>query len=255
MEKELTMTPYEILEARHAKTVYMRGEFKGDAPLEKRRATHQRIIKGENMVVRMHDTDILTAYRNGEIMIDLNGWGDSSTTKAALNYALYVCKLGLAIGTKVVMGVRQTVISTRDAHYLYYDGIRFNEDSTIASTPQRFEMRRINADESKELMDAVKASGFKDVYPVLYAACQAPEKISYNGKYWMDYMQDADHADTWPDIIEHFKFDQGWQYTQNGHIYGIYEIGNAKTCWTRMMNMAKRNMYDTTRSEVTRLDK
>jgi hypothetical protein len=253
------MTPYEILEARHAKTIYMRGEFKGDAPLERRRATHQRIIKAhDRMVVRMHATDILTAYRNGEILIDLNGWGGSSTTKGAINYALYVCKLGLAIGTKVVMGVRQTVISTRDAYYLYYDGIRFNGDSTIASTPQRFEMRRINADESKELMDAVKASGFKDVYPVLYAACQAPTKLDPCTNYWSDYVQDADHADAWPGIIEHFKFEQGWQYTpghRNGHVYGIYEIGNAKTCWTRMMSMAKRNMYDTTRSEVTRLDK
>ena len=250
------MTPYEILEARHAKNIYKRGKFKGDAPLEKRRATHQRIIKAhDRMVVRMYNTDILTAYRNGEILIDLNGWKDSSTTKVAINYALGICRLGLAIGTKVVMGVRQTMISTRDAYYLYYDGIRFNGDSTIASTPQRFEMRRINADESKELMDAVKASGFKDVYPVLYAACQAPDKLDPCTNYWMDYMQDADHADTWPDIIEHFKFEQGWQYTQHGHKYGIYEVGNAKTCWTRMMNMAKRNMYDTTRSEVTRLDK
>jgi len=252
------MTPYEILEARHAKTIYMRGEFKGDAPLERRRATHQRIVKGENMVVRMHDTDILIAYRNGSIMIDLNGWEGSSTTKAALNYALYVCKLGLAIGTKVVMGMRQTVISAPTAYYLYYDGMQFNGDSTLASTPRAFEMRRINADESKEFMDAVKASGFKGAYPVLYAACQAPEKLSYNGKYWMDYMQDADHADEWPGIIEHFKFEQGWQYTPghgNGHKYGIYEIGDAKTCWTRMMNIAKRDMYDTTRSEVTRIDK
>jgi len=82
------MTAYLLLKARLDKNVYMRGQYKGDAPLERRRATHQRIIKGENMVVRMHATDILTAYRNGEIRIDLNGWEGSSTTKTAINYAL-----------------------------------------------------------------------------------------------------------------------------------------------------------------------
>ena len=100
------MTPYEILFARHAKNIYKRGQYKGDAPMDQRTKTHFRIIKGENMVVNMYSTNILTAYRNGEFTIDLGNWSSSSTTKANINYTLGVINQRMGIGTKVVMGVR-----------------------------------------------------------------------------------------------------------------------------------------------------
>jgi len=250
------MTPYEILSARHAKNLYKRGMYKGDAPMEKRAKNHFRIVWSENMAVTMYSTNILTAYRNGEFTIDLGGWSESSTTKSNINYALGVINQRMSIGTKVIMGVRQTVVRTKGGYYLYYDGIRFNQAGELVTKPRPFEARRINKDDTKELMDAVKKSGFKAMYPVLYATAQAED---YEGtpitSRWHDHIQDADYAHYWPETVLWWKFDKRWYLpTTGGHKHGVVEISNAKTCWARMMAQVKSNMYDTIRTEVTRLD-
>lgn len=251
------MTPYEILSARHAKNIYKRGQYKGDAPMDQRTKTHFRIVKGENMVVNMYSTNILTAYRNGEFEINLGGWSSSSTTKANINFVLGVINQRMSIGTKVIMGVRQTVVRAKDNMYLYYDGIRFNQAGELVTKPQGFEARRINKDDSKAFMDSVKASGFKGMFPVLYATAQAEDyESTHITSRWTDYISDVDYAEQWPEIVRWFKFDKSWHYAPatGNHTYGVREIGTAKTCWNRMMAQAKQDMYDTIRTEVTRLD-
>jgi hypothetical protein len=67
------MNAYQLLKLRLDRNVYKRGQFKGDAPLEKRKKSYVRIVEGENhsrecMYVRMYRTDLLTAFRNGEIV-------------------------------------------------------------------------------------------------------------------------------------------------------------------------------------------
>lgn len=249
------MTPYEILFARHAKNIYKRGQYKGDAPMDKRTKTHFRIVKGENMVVNMYSTNILTAYRNGEFEIDLGGWSSSSTTKANINFVLGVINQRMYIGTKVIMGVRQTVVRAKDILYLYHDGIRFNQAGELVTKPQGFEARRINKDDSKAFMDSVKASGFKALFPVLYATAQAEDYDNLFTSRWTDYISDVDYAEQWPEIVRWFKFEKRWCLPQTGgHKYGVVEMGTAKKCWARMMAQAKQDMYDTLRTEVTRLD-
>ena len=245
------MTPYEILFARLTKNLYKRGAYKGDAPMEKRAKNHFRIVRGENMVVTMYSTNILTAYRNGEFTIDLGGWSESSTTKSNINYALGVINQRMSIGTKIIMGVRQTVVRTKGGYYLYYDGIRFNQAGELVTKPQGFEARRIDKDASKLLMDAVKESGFKAMYPVLYATAQAE---GYNGSYflptrWQDYIQDADYAHYWPELVLWFKYDRRWNPKAGGREW--HELDNAKTCWARMMARVKQDMYNNVATEVT----
>ena len=250
------MTPYEILFARLTRDVYKRGAYKGDAPMEKRAKTHFRIVKGENMVTTMYSTNILTAYRNGEFEVNLGGWSESSTTKSNINHTLGVINQRMSIGTKVIMGVRQTVIRAGTSLYLYYDGIRFNQAGELVTKPQGFEAKRIDKDASKLLMDAVKESGFKAMFPVLYATAQAEDYDNpFTSTRWQDYIQDADYAHHWPEIVLWWKFDKRWYLPQTGgHKYGVVEMGTAKTCWARMMAQVKSNMYDTIRTEVTRLD-
>ena len=209
------------------------------------------------MVVNMYSTNILTAYRNGEFTIDLGNWSSSSTTKANINYTLGVINQRMMIGTKVIMGVRQTVIRTGASIYLYYDGIRFNQAGELVTKPQGFEARRINKADSKWFTDNVKASGFKGMFPVLYATAQAEDyETSRVTSRWTDYIADADYAGQWPEIVSWFKFDKSWHYAPatGNHTYGVHEMGTAKTCWNRMMAQAKQDMYDTIRTEVTRLD-
>ena len=243
------MTPYEILSARHAKNLYKRGMYKGDAPMDTRGKNHFRIVRGENMVVTMYSTNILTAYRNGEFEVNLGGWSESSTTKSNINYALGVINQRMSIGTKVIMGVRQTVIRTGTNLYLYYDGIRFNQAGELVTKPRPFEARRINKAESKELAEAVVLSGFKDMYPVLYATSTPPEGGQSMPHRWKDYLQDADYAHNWPEIIEYFKYDKRWNPKTGGREW--HEMDNAKACWARMMAKAKQDMYNNVATEVT----
>ena len=250
------MTPYEILFANLTRDMYKRGAHKGDAPMEKRAKTHFRIVKGENMVVRMYNTNILTAFRNGDFEINLNGYESSSTTRANINYVLSICKTGRYISARNVMGLSQLVVWGPAGDYLYYDGIMFNQEGELLSTPKPFEARRIDRSESKEFMGAVKASGFKDMFPLLYATCTPPERTQdKHFRSWIERIQDADFADSWPEIVETFKYEQGWRYLSNGHTYGVYEVGDAKSCWARMITAAKTKMYNTIRTEVTVIPK
>ena len=248
------MTPYEILSARHAKNIYKRGQYKGDAPLEKRAKSHVRIVAAsDRMCVQMYSTKIMTADMDGGIEINLGGWAGSSTTKQWLNYALSVAGFrGFWLGSKSVMSLSQLTITTPGGIYLYYDGIRFNGDGTLDSKPKPFAARRIDKSESKELAEAVVLSGFKDMYPVLYATSTPPEGGQSMPHRWKDYLQDADYAHNWPEIIEYFKYDKRWNtYTGQRE---WHELDNAKACWARMMAKAKEGMYNNVTTEVTRLD-
>ena len=247
------MNAYQLLKARHAERIYKRGAYKGDAPLEKRTKSHVRIVEGESMYVRMYSTDILIAFRNGDIEVCTGGWADSSTTKQWLNYALGVAGFrGFWLGSKSVMSLNQLTITTPSGLYLYYDGIRFNAEGQIVSTPKPFEAKRIDKSESKGFTDSLKVSGFKDVYPLLYATSTPPEGEHSIARFWKDYMQDPDYAHVWSDIIEYFKYDMRWNHTMGTREW--VELDDAQSCWARMMAKAKQDMYQTIRTEVTRLD-
>ena len=248
------MNAYQLLKLRLDKNVYKRGQYKGDAPLEKRKKSHVRIVEmTDRMCVQMYSTKIMTAYMDGAIEIDLGGWAGSSTTKQWLNYALSVAGFrGFWLGSKSVMSLNQLTITTPGGIYLYYDGIRFNGDGTLDSKPKPFSARRIDKSESTEFTDSLKVSGFKDVYPLLYATCQPPEGGQSMPRMWKDYLQDADFANLWPEIIEYFKYDTRWNPKAGGREW--YELDNAKGCWARMTAKAKQDMYNSVATEVTRLD-
>jgi len=247
------MTPYEILKDRLAKHVYKRGRYKGDAPMDKRGKTNFRIVEGPDlMYVRMYNTNILTAYPDGEFEINLDGYESSSTTRANINHALGVCRQNIGISNRNIMGISQCTVYANGARYAYYDGIRFNQEGALVSTPKPFVARRIDREESKGFMDNLKASGFKDVYPLIYATCQEPDAIP-SMVHWDDYLQDADYAHRWPEIVEYFKYARRWDWNAMPHGYRMVEVDNAKGCWARMMAKAKANMYNTIATEVTKL--
>jgi hypothetical protein len=139
------------------------------------------------------------------------------------------------------------------ARYMYYDGIRFNQEGALVSTPKPFVGRRIDKEESKAFTDALKASGFKDVYPLLYATCANPDNTIALSHHWADYLQDADYADRWPEIIEWFKYQRKWDWNAVPSGSRMVEVDNAKGCWARMMAKAKTSMYNTIKTEVTKL--
>lgn len=249
------MNAYELLKDRLTKNVYKRGQFKGDAPLEKRTKSHVRIVEmTDRICVQMYNTKILTAYMDGSIEITLDGWDTSSTTRQWLNYALNITGFrGFWLGKKSIMSLSQLTITTPSGIYLYYDGIRFNGDGTLASEPKPFEARRIDKEESKAFMDNLNVSGFRAMYPVLYATCTPPEKGQRMPRAWRDYMQDANSADMWPEIIEYYKYTLSWNHTAGTREY-VETYDDAKACWAQMMKLAKQGMYSIVKTEVTRID-
>jgi hypothetical protein len=249
------MNAYELLKDRLTKDMYKRGQYKGDAPLEKRTKSHVRIVQRTDcMCVQMYGTKILTAYVDGSIEITLDGWYNSSTTKQWLNYALGVTGFhGFWLGNKSIMSLSQSTVTTPSGIYLYYDGIRFNAEGQLVSTPKPFEARRIDRSESKAFTEDIKASGFKDVYSLLYATCTPPEGGQSIDRHWKEQLQDPDHADKWPSIVEYFKYDKRWNHKIVQHEW--HELDNAQACWARMMAKAKQDMYNTVATEVTHIDK
>ena len=249
------MTPYEILSNRLANHVYKKGQFKGDAPLEARKKSYVRVrrLDDTTVAVRMYHTDILTAHNNGNIVIALDNW-HTSTTKMWLNYALTMTCTGLRITSKSVQSLNQLTMRTPYGYYLYYNGMEFDSHGRLLSKPLPFEARRINKLETAEFMQSMEDSGFKDMYPVLYATAD-PEDINKHHRPIETLFTDPDQARDWSIAIANHKYERKWDWSKSQGVVNyqgyIVERDNAKACWSRMMKQAKSNMYDTIRTEVT----
>jgi hypothetical protein len=157
----------------------------------------------------------------------------------------------LSIGSRSVMSLNQMVVQRMGKTYCYYDGITFDGEGNIISELRPFEARRIDKAESKEFMDGVKASGFKDMFKLLYGTVQPPEGTAYfQPRVLNDILTDPDYAADWPHIIAKYKYEQKWEFGANGMAKGWKEAGTAKTCWSRIMTICKSNMYNNVTTEV-----
>jgi hypothetical protein len=188
--------------------VYKRGRNKGDAPADssRRAKTHFRVVKGNDghMVVRFHGADLITAYEDGHIRLNTNGWHASPTTRTAMNEAL--CFFGMGgVGSVRKGGYSQTGIRMLGKTYRYYDGMSFAADGTLMGDPISFTAKRTDREETAEFRADVKESGFADVFPILYAAATVPEHI------WLatpvqKLMTSDVHANQWPELVALTKY-------------------------------------------------
>jgi len=245
------MNTYDRLNAHLTRHAYKRGANKGDAPFDQSRRgrSHHRVVKrADFMAIRFHSTDIVRAYPDGRVMIDCRGWVSNITTMVAVRDANKFLTFQLSIGSRSVMSHNQTVVMRMGKTFLYYDGITFDNEGNIITPLCPFEARRIDKAESKEFMDGIAASGFKDTYKLLYNTAQQPEDIStYFPRLINDVLTDPEHASDWPHLIAKYKYDKWWQSSGG---WGWGEVGTAKTCWSRIMSACKRNMYNIVRTEV-----
>jgi len=246
-----TLSAHARLTVHLDKHMYKRGYNIGDAPADKdsRAKTNFRVIKrGENMAVRLHNTDILTAYPNGDVVLDCRGWAHSMTTKAAMGFALRVFHpTYLNIGSYKFKGNSQTCLYLAGGRTVrYYDGIRLSQTSEVLTPLQAFKCTRINKAQSKALADGVKASGFKNMFAMLYATVTANDRSGRTTGSGTELITNADNAEYWPTIVAHTKFVGGYYNT-------VYENDTPAKAWTRCMNMFKHTMYKTVDTETTEL--
>lgn len=250
------MNTYDKLKDHLTRHAYKRGMYKGDAPFDqsRRERRHHRVIqRGDCMAIRFHHTDIVRAYPDGRVMLDCNGWAYSITTMTAVRDANKFLTFQLSIGSRSVMSLNQMVVQRMGKTFLYYDGITFDGTGEVITPLRPFEARRIDKAESKEFMDGVNASGFKDMFKLLYATVQPPEGGIigvYNPRSLNDTLTNPEHAADWPHIIAKYKYEPKWRMTPAGMAKGWEEVGTARTCWSRIMTVCKSSMYNTIRTEV-----
>lgn len=187
---------------------YKRGRFKGDAPADtsRRAKTHFRVVQGNGgqMIVRFHNADILSAYEDGRIVLETNGWHASPTTRKAMDHAL--CFFGMGIVSSVRLGgYSQTGIRVNGKTYRYYDGMAFAADGTLLGEPKVFTAKRTDREETAEFRADIKASGFVGVFPLLYQTAEVPPTA------WLPhgarkFMASDVYSNYWPNLVSLTKY-------------------------------------------------
>lgn len=230
--------------------MYKRGAYRGDAPADsaRRSKSHFRVIKGNGgqMIVRMHQTDILTAYADGRVTLNTNGWHTSPTTRACMDDALNFTPYGGFMRSVRKWSMSQTGITVLGKTYAYYDGMSFSADG-VPDALIEFEKKVTDKAETKEFRDDVKASGFAGVFPVLYATVDKPTNyLSYRTVRNAITCEYSSHH--WPDVVGAVKFSEGKK------LYGNHwtdpELTH-KQALQRLLAMFTKNMTAIIKSGVT----
>ena len=249
------MSMYSKLSMHLSRHMYKRGKNKGDAPANahRRAMDHYRVVKGNDDTyrIRMHSTDIITAYPNGDMKIDTNGWYTHNTTIIRLNESFgFFEGVRVHVQKQSILSYSQPVIVVGGKRFYYYDGITLNAQGEVITPLQAFEQKRVDKVATKELAVDLQESGFTDAFKLLYAVATPDdmEKDNYGmfGVKLPDALSDSDRADTWKMIIARNKFVRQYAYPQ----YKYIEKSNAKACWATIMAACKKNMYIVSRSET-----
>lgn len=249
------MSMYSKLSMHLSRHMYKRGKNKGDAPANahRRAMDHYRVVKGndDTMRIRMHSTDIITAYPNGDVKIDTNGYHTHNTTIIRLNEAFgFFEGVSIGMGKRSILSYSQPVLRVNGKVYYFYDGITLNAQGEIITPLQAFEQKRVDKAATKELTNELQESGFTDAFKLLYAVATPDdiERDNYGifGVRLPDALTDNARADQWKVIIARSKFVRQYAYPQ----YKYIEKSNANACWATIMAQCKKNMYIVSRSET-----
>ena len=234
---------------------YTRGAYKGDAPADRTRRgrSHYRVHYckiDDCMEVIFHHTDIIRAFPDGRVVFYGGGYADSGTTRAAFVYAMRrFGTFSAYITSPRVMGMNQTSIAVSRGSYdgnqfKFYDGIIFNREGGIESKPLSYRRRRINREETAKLAAGLKASGFKDMFPILHASAKPADRPNrfYNFRVELPgIICDAARAEHWASTIAMYKY-----------VSFFKELDKTKT-WNNLMKDLKATMYVIENTDITQL--
>lgn len=250
------MNTYEKFNAALLTNAYKRGMYKGDAPADpsRRARNHVRIVRSRTsdcIYLRMYSTNIITAYPDGRVYLDLRGYCDSVTTRQNLNDAFPTyAPFRLYIHSRAVFGLSQTCITSRNKTYKYEDDMEFNNFGELLTAPARFEAVRIDKDASTEFQRELKESGFKDMLPVLYATATDKAVVTgWVGSRLRDRLTSAIYSNDWAAIVADYKYVS--LSRRNGKRMGYERTGGAKACWSALMATCKTDMHETVKSDTT----
>lgn len=165
------MTPYQNLKLRWERDQYKRGQFKGDAPLEKRAASHKRILtpSESRIQVLMHHTIIMTAYADGRFVLNTDGWHDSPTTRETVGSALHAAGLSGYLTSKRIGNYSQTAVTISGVGtWRFEDGMEFSHNGVLLSPAPKWQKYVADREARKDKVAELKP--LLDVLPILHSA-------------------------------------------------------------------------------------
>jgi hypothetical protein len=198
-------TPHTKLKLHLERHAYKRGRFAGDAPADKSRRykTQVRVTRrGDDMCVRMYNTDIIRVAPDNTVTLNMNGW-HTSTTVANTNDALSEFIGWGGVGKLKFKGLSQLAIRANGKTYLYYDGMEFSPDGKLLSEARPFQRKITDRDDTAEFRKDIEDSGFKAVFPVLFAAAEPMR--GWITRELKPIVTSEWRANVWPDVAAHFK--------------------------------------------------
>ncbi|WP_372827304.1 hypothetical protein [Polaromonas sp.] len=247
-------TTYTQLQLHLSRYEYKRGQYTGDAPADYRRRAKnnfrvRKFVSEDAFGIKFYNANLITAYPNGDIVIDCAGWGNRVTTGAAMYYAL--SKFGAApmgFGSGKFMGLSQLFLSLPTGRVVYYDGIRLNEAGEVISELRQFKRKQIDKVKVKALNEGMAESGFKDVFRLLHSTV-TPEDARCTNRPppIVEVLTSKEHAEHWPTVIAQAAF-----FNYNRWYQPAVEGTGAET-WARVMNAAKSNMYEVIETDITKI--
>ena len=199
------MTPYTKLQFHLERHAYKKGQFKGDAPADsyRRDKNHFRVTKQYgNMCVRMWNTNIITVTPDNHIRISMGGWW-TSTTKQNLNEALSTFLGWGGVSSRRLFSYTQMCFYVKGKTYKFYDGMEFDAEGNLLSPASCFERQCVDREETKEFREDIAESGFKALWPVLFATAE-PTRLFLLTPLRKAVTSDL-HVNVWPEIAAHYK--------------------------------------------------
>ena len=227
---------------------YKRGQYKNAAPLcgYKRQRSHVRVLRRNDnaMVVRMYNTDILTAYEDGRIVIDTRGWYDRPTTKARLNEAFGFVPFNISIGSWSIKSLSQTVLRVNRTLYKYFDEIELDGEGNILSDLHGFDARHTDKDEAELFRKDIEESGFKAVFPVLVGTVSDDDpRGRWVAREIVNAITQEHHANNWAEIVARYAFVRNYPSEP--------ERLTAKQTWARLMSDIRKEFMTTSVTDIT----
>jgi hypothetical protein len=221
--------------------VYKKGAHKGEAPADssRRAKTNYRVIKGNGgqMIVRFHNADIISAYEDGRIKLNTEGWHASPTTRAAMGAALRGF-FGMGyLGSTRFRGHAQTGVYMNGKTYRYYDKMEFSAEGTLLTEAKVFTAKLTDREETAEFRKEIKDSGFVGAFPILYETAGIPER------HWVPRLKEAIcseyGANEWPDIVAIVKYPSYWARNSGKPQYPDHKAALRAFIASQTKNMTK----------------
>jgi hypothetical protein len=223
---EYQSTAHTYLMLHHSRHKYTRGQYKGDAPADadRRGKSHFRVTHHphtKTYAVRFHYTDILTAFQDGSVMLNCNGWASHPTTRDAMGVAFGITNMPFYLSSTRLGGLSQPVLYAQGRKPLrYYDGMMFDPQHNLTTERKPFQKQVTNRDETREFREAAKT--FRAMLPVLHAACEGStthraHTFPLSNRTYSMCTRPEDiftryEEDAYPDIVAAFYADT-WQET------------------------------------------